>query len=1245
MAPDVLEPSLDLLRQEYVLIQAWKKTASYIRYHNWYADTLELDWTTVNLPAFIGETMECLKHPKRWQNQPLRLVPAPKSQPWSVSPKTGRWAPRRGLERNRLRPLAHAGLRDQVVATGLMLCLANRVETKQGDPQGSIDNAQGRRRVGSYGNRLFCDRVGENLYHRWGSAKLYRSYFEDYRTFVYRPVVVAESVERTPGRRVFMVESDLEQFYDRVHPDRLAASLHPFQRDASESAFFDFAKRLLDWRWHTSDLSEVSSYFQRSGLSDFSRVALPQGLVAAGFFANVVLVELDGRLRSKVGTEIAPGIHLEDGCRYVDDLRLVVTAEPKYDVGTIAGRVYDWLEELLSDTDGALVLSRKKSRIAEFGGSERPLVRQSTRMNRIQSAVSGGFDVVGGIEILDSVQGLMRAQEELNRATSESGWRLSPQPDVGEETVARFLAVRFRTTYRSIRPLLEHRASSASVRGRVSGSATDIGSRLPYRSTEELDEDARAFALALVGRWVEDPSNVRLLRIGLDIWPDASVLKEVIGLLRPFTEKGALRGAPRRVAWYCFAELLRAGATETGVVDDDEKLPEGVDFAQFRRLLVAEALRLVGLPPRSIPWYLRQQALLFLAVVSPIHAPVTRSTKDSETGDYRRLILFLRGDTSGVSDGDFATMAILLRRAFGGAGVADLLRWGLSPDRRREIALRDPVFARELGEIVEDYFDGLPARIREDLYADDTERDDVLQGLVDIVMADPLRNPLRNELSLLRFAAAFLDRLQELDDGPFRVFTPGQIQISMSVDGNIADIQSVHVTPSSTPPSGSLYEPPVWCESDFRWRFHLGFLLRFILSGQPDFTVNAASSSSAKHSGTYKPVKSHWYQRIYGLFNAQEAFGHDWLPVSDWMEHFLMMLLRWPGCRSIGSFNWIEDGINRTKKEVTARIKILAGKRGRASGVLLLPMNIATADDDGPRSLLRACIVQTVIPAIDDVSALDLSFSSRRVRREHRVHLSAALAAVARMLDLRATHYQGDRNLDWLILPELSVHPDDVQTHLVPFARKFKTLILTGLTYEELFIGEPLINSALWIIPEWSRAGGLQVRQRRQGKCHLAPDERQYFLQGFRPCQWLVQYPWAAGREPVTLTAAVCYDATDLALAADLRVESDVFAVPALNKDVNTFDQMAQALHYHMYQLVVVVNNGKYGGSNAYWPIADNHRRALFHLHGQPQASIGFFEIDNIPDYLDRRRNSRRSVQRSRPTGWKYPPAGLEPIR
>jgi len=94
------------------------------------------------------------------------------------------------------------------------------------------------------------------------------------------------------------------------------------------------------------------------------------------------------------------------------------------------------------------------------------------------------------------------------------------------------------------------------------------------------------------------------------------------------------------------------------------------------------------------------------------------------------------------------------------------------------------------------------------------------------------------------------------------------------------------------------------------------------------------------------------------------------------------------------------------------------------------------------------------------------------VRKKHRNHLSAALAAVERMLDLRETHHPRDGRLDWLILPELAVHPQDVRTHLIPFARSHKTIILAGLTYETLFTGQPAVNSALWIIPVWSSTHG-----------------------------------------------------------------------------------------------------------------------------------------------------------------------------
>jgi hypothetical protein len=204
-------------------------------------------------------------------------------------------------------------------------------------------------------------------------------------------------------------------------------------------------------------------------------------------------------------------------------------------------------------------------------------------------------------------------------------------------------------------------------------------------------------------------------------------------------------------------------------------------------------------------------------------------------------------------------------------------------------------------------------------------------------------------------------------------------------------------------------------------------------------------------------------------------------------------------------------------------------------------------------------------------------------------------------------------------------------------------MILAGMTYERLIAEQPLINSALWVIPEWSAAHGLQIRTRRQGKAYLAPSEQTFNigttrLQGFRPCQWLIGYLWSSdpAAQPLWLTASVCYDATDLRMAADLRNESDVYAIPAFNKDVKTFDQMALALHYHMFQLIIVANNGQYGGSNAYWPVDDPHRRQVFHLHGQPQASIAFLEIDYIADLLNRRNCAGPS------SGWKYPPAGMD---
>ena len=1240
MTIDTLKPSLDLLRQDFVLVQAWKKTANYIRYHNWYVDTLDLDRTTVNLPQFIANTAKSIRSDEQWESNPLRIVPAPKSQRWQLSSDSQVWGPiDKHTSATPLRPLAHVSLRDQVVATAVMLCLANRVETRQGDPRGPNEA------VSSYGNRLFCDAIQNELRHRWGSVKLYRSYFADYRSFLSRPSDIAESIKQAGNQRVFIVDSDLSQFYDRVRPETLMDALRGLQLVDDDPAFFDFAAKVFNWQWDVSDKKVVADYKKSVQLADFDRVALPQGLVSAGFFSNVVLIDFDHALRKQIGEEVAPGVVVRDVCRYVDDLRVVVSTDHSHGVKDVKQTVASWLNRVLSGEAAGLQISAKKTNVAEFAGAERPYVRQSGRMDRIQTAVSGGFDAIDGVAILDALQGLMQSQSALRREAAESGWQLAPLPDVRDETVARFSAGRFRSTYRSIRPLFEEISPRSSDEVKSLREPRMHGLRKGLlRSRQDLDEDARTFALGLIQRWIEDPSNVRLLRIGLDIWPDVNVLEEVLRLLRPFTSGHSRCRAARRVADYCLSELFRAGATETGLVEDHESLPAEINIREYQEVLIKEAASLLSEAGRSTPWYLQQQALLLLATLDPRSAPGSRRGLSAATRHYRDLIDFMRGEHRHLTAPQFATQAILIRRSFfDHTGSLGAVRQHLTRRRRREIGVRDPSFALELMTDNENLPNDQAHQQRFQLQFAERHAQTDYQSLQNIVLTQGPTGSLRNELSMLMFSEALLDRLQDLHDA--KPIIPSQVELLLHADGGFPGDVEIASTKGLKMVSGKLdwyaflYAPPAWCDRDQRWRFKLGFLLRFVLTGQLDFTNTVRRTiSEGQASAPYRQVKSHWYQRIYGLFNGQKAFGDDWLPISDWMEQFVSALLSWPGCRTPSEFEWVFDGMQVARARIRNRIDCVKRKRGASTGALML--SIRTGQTTSEASFFRACVVQTVVPTVDDFDDNDLTLSRRKIRRKHRNHLSAALAGVRRMLDLRSTHMEDGGALDLLILPELAVHPQDVKTHLIPFARSHRTVILAGLTYQHLVHGSPPVNSALWIIPEWSSTHGLQIRTLRQGKRHLAPIEQSLNVQGFRPCQWLVGFVWSDRRRPLWLTASVCYDATDLGLAADLSSLSDIFLIPAFNKDVKTFDQMALALHYHMFQLVVVANNGRYGGSNAYWPLHEEYEKQIFHLHGQPQASIAFLEIDDIAGFLARGESKTENGSSGRSELWKSPPAG-----
>ena len=109
----------------------------------------------------------------------------------------------------------------------------------------------------------------------------------------------------------------------------------------------------------------------------------------------------------------------------------------------------------------------------------------------------------------------------------------------------------------------------------------------------QLDERAKFFSALLIEEWIRNPGNVRLLRIALDLYPDCYYLEQVLKILRSGWESKSFRKAKREVRIYCLAELFRAGATETGLVQEDECLPAGVSIDEYHKRLIEEAQELV----------------------------------------------------------------------------------------------------------------------------------------------------------------------------------------------------------------------------------------------------------------------------------------------------------------------------------------------------------------------------------------------------------------------------------------------------------------------------------------------------------------------------------------------------------------------------------------------------------------------------------------------------------------------------
>jgi len=969
-------------------------------------------------------------------------------------------------------------------------------------------------------------------------------------------------------------------------------------------------------------------------------LGLPQGLVASGFLANAYLVRLDRDLHQDTvhGTNIDEDIKLVDYCRYVDDMRVVVEARSGTGLSTLLEMVKAHVNLALQAhckriaATRELHLSPNKCVVTAY----RAIAAQShtsALMEMLNAELSGTFDSESLIQAAGGLDGLLSISDQIDDAPIPKRSRLSlatvavPNTDVRDDTVKRFVATRLAQSMRHRLAMTDTEARIGRIDrpdGRVTNSVL---------LAHEFESTARKF----IKCWADNPALALLLRCGLDLFPHPRLLGPVaealsVKLFDVPSDLDTARQREVRVAEYVLADLLRAGAVETGFRGAEE-YPEGVDVAGYREELAALARRALTDRPES-PWYLRQQAHLYLSSIGDVAIAAAIGPDSAEVGQYVELQRAAMYQQAHGADLKAALpLALIVQqlhpnpRRFA-RWIADGLRRtsdeAVQADVLRTLSLNRPdlVMAALSGRKTPTWSRSVPRTVTEVIRRSASRRRSSGGKRLSVpllqLMLEP-DNPFGQENSILALAAALL-REPGIEDSLAAGLSA--IDIMLTCD----DWERMPALPASggflsvetREPSGagiSLYEKPPWVANDRAWLYGLGRILRAALTGEFDFTTRRYLVT--EDMGRYTGLRSTWFTRRFGLLNSGRGLLDEPAPLSPWLSGLLSTLLQWPGV-DFRANDAAPAGRVRTAGELLAIVESrIAAQRalfGSRSGT---PMYVVPVDDDAPLvdRPLRVAIVQPMRPRRDEFSGTDPLHWTPGVLAEHRRHLAEVCRLAHQKLKTWAsakaaageTSDDADPVVDVVLFPELAVHPEHV-SFLRRLSDKLGASIFAGLTYQHSGKAGGVVNQGLWLIRTESRGHGRSFQYVWQGKKFPMKLEAKLGVKGYRPHVTLVELPIGA-KTRTRIAAAICYDATDLDLVADLRDRSDVFLVAALNQDVQTFDNMIAALHFHMYQPVVLANTGEFGGSTAQVPLP-KHDRLVAHVHGSHQVAVSVFEVD-----------------------------------
>lgn len=1268
------------LTDPLLMALAWKKAHDYIRTTSWYADNFELDVSSIDLASRCDEWVEDLKGNLSFKS--IDLVPAPKTHSWefvkpndpmNISDFRLLWQPsmpnellgKINEEQNefssdllRLRPLAHIDIREQTIMTLIMMCLANEVETYQGDPSTDYEKVH-EDGVVSYGNRLYCRYIDKKAEHSYGATTIYSKYFIDYRKFLDRPYYFAkkELYEKTEEEEIYLLELDLSQFFDLIDRKILIEKIGAFakQQDPIDDYDKEIVVKILsafkDWSWTKSAKTTFQELCRSDDVPE-APMGLPQSMVASGFLANIYMSDFDDHMKSLIGQPINKlgDIKIIDYCRYVDDMRIVMvgpglkkdklgshyqelSSKPHNHLDIIKSCLLKKIEPELKRLN--LKCNSKKTSIEIFRGKS---VGISHTLEDIQANVSGPVSYEDAEIHLGQLESLLLLSNNNTDKQSDGSGRLNllaaiekDMFDVREDTLKRFAANKISRLLNNIRHF-------------TSRETDESGHPIPG----EWDYLQERLARRFIACWSRDPALVLLLKKGLELFPSTNMLEPILTQLEylrslpssnwfGFPDQLITRQAA--IGRYCLAEVFRHAAT---IIHrkDRQAIPAHADIDSFFELLQSLAIDVISETLPVTNTKLEQNNFDFLATQARFLLLVRLDTtfETSSGCPYHDFIFKLAKGFRVVNlPKDLANRNIAAGIIIARQLVDDpkpLLRASTSLLETQSevakivelIAIQDATLFRALvlhsRTLQYKWVDerGVPELIQK-LYigirpsAKPLEKIKAFTSLYKLISRPD--NPFGNEIMALKLMEKLL-----LSTEAFSYGKPEEV-----ID---LDKTRVQFGELSYPPSFKVFDTELKIDLKFNTTLkeaarhllnedndtyilqRIALCLRAVLAGSGDPT---GFGQTINPRAGYRGLKSSQYKRQIGMLTTPESLVGESAEFSGWLTTLLSKLLKWPGIRiNDQGYLWPTDlSVENVTKLVKERLKKLEELYCRQSRIPSLPELVSPSWGTSKRNLIVA-MVQTKMPQVCDfvTEGVFLDHPSYRVR--HRRHLARVAKLVTKHIQAqhlkKPNNGEREQDIDLIVLPELAVHQDDMDI-LIQLSRKTHAIIVAGLG----FINQPGVNGpnncAVWIVPRKHNGNQNEIR-RLQGKFHMTASEELRRIKPWRPYQLMLvlAHPAFPNAPGFNLTAAICFDSTDIALSADLRDKSHALLIPALNQDVNTFDSMVEALHYHMYQHIILVNSGEYGGSYAMAPYDERHKRLIAHSSGNDQVTINTFMMN-----------------------------------